>query len=294
MDELTRRQMLKVTGAAAATIAASLLGAAPTLRPGTARAATATWNHDPASPIGPNHWADIGFPTCGQGMRQSPVNIRTRQVAAYHGSPLLLRYQVSELTVENTGHVVEVPIPTGVHDTLRLDGDRYELDQYHFHAPSEHAINGRLADVEAHFVHHNAEGATAVVGILFRRGPDPNALLDKILLSAPATAGEEVHAGDASPAELFDDLRGVTVKRDGRVQVHAFYTYDGSLTTPGCTENVHWSVLAAGGQVSNAAVTRFHEVISRFPGYGGYPNNNRPLQPLNRRVVQLRRGRHED
>ena len=253
-----------------------------------ARAATATWNHDPASPIGPNHWADIGFPTCGQGMRQSPVNIPTRHVAAYHGSPLLLGYQVSELTVENTGHVVEVPIPSGVHDTLRLDGDRYELEQYHFHAPSEHAINGGLADVEAHFVHHNAQGATAVVGILFRRGPDPNALLDKILLSAPATAGEEVDAGDASPAELFDDLRRVTVKREGRVQVNSFYTYDGSLTTPGCTENVQWSVLAAGGQVSDAAVTRFHEVISQFPGYGGYPNNNRPLQPLNGRVVQLR------
>ena len=134
MDELSRRQMLKVTGAAAATIAASLLGPAPMLRPGMARAATATWSHDPASPIGPDHWADIGFPTCGQGMRQSPVNIRTRDVAAYHGSPLLLSYQVSELTVENTGHVVEVSIPTGVRDTLRLDGDRYELQQYHFHA----------------------------------------------------------------------------------------------------------------------------------------------------------------
>ena len=101
------------------------------------------------------------------------VNIPTRDVAADHGSPLLLRYQVSELTVENTGHVVEVPIPTGVHDSLRLDGDRYELEQYHFHAPSEHAINGRLADVEAHFVHHNAQGATAVVGILFREAPIP-------------------------------------------------------------------------------------------------------------------------
>jgi hypothetical protein len=51
VDELTRRQMLKVTGAAAATIAASLQGPAPTPRPGTGGAATAPWNHDPASPI---------------------------------------------------------------------------------------------------------------------------------------------------------------------------------------------------------------------------------------------------
>ena len=110
--------------------------------------------------------------------------------------------------MENTGHVVEVPIPAGVQDTLQIGGDRYELVQYHFHAPSEHAVNGRLADVEAHFVHMNAQGATAVVGVFYRRGPDPNPVLDKILLSAPATAGEEAHAGEASPAELFHHIRG--------------------------------------------------------------------------------------
>ena len=293
MHELTRRQMLEMTGVAAATIAAPLLWPTPTLRPAPARAETATWNHDPGSALGPYRWADNGFPTCGRGVRQSPVDIRTRRTAAHHGSPLLLKYQESELTVENTGHVIEVPIPTGVQAILRLDGDRYDLEQYHFHAPSEHAINGRLADVETHFVHHNAQGVTAVVGVLFRRGPEPNALLDKILLSAPALAGGTVHVGDASPAELFDDLGRIALNRDGRVQVDSFYTYDGSLTTPGCTENVRWSVLAAAGQVSNAAVARLHEVISRFPGYGGYPNNNRPPQPLNGRVVRRRRDRHE-
>jgi hypothetical protein len=43
-------------------------------------------------------------------------------------------------------------------------------------------------------------------------------------------------------------------------------------------------------------VYRLHQQLIgvRFPGYGGYPNNNRPLQSLNGRVVQLRRGRHED
>ena len=186
--------------------------------------------------------------------------------------------------------MVEVPTPADADDTLQIGGHRYQLVQYHFHAPSEHAINGRLADLEAHFVHMNAQGVTAVVGVFFNIASDPNPLLDRILLSAPATAGEEVLAGEASPAELFHHLRGVRARRTGRVQVNSFYAYDGSLTTPGCTEDVRWFLVADGGHVSEAAVTRFHRVIARFPDYDGYPNNNRPLQPLNGRVVSLRRG----
>lgn len=211
-------------------------------------------------------------------------------MAAYHGAPLLLRYESSELAVENTGHVVEVPIPADVHDTLQIGGDRYELVQYHFHAPSEHTVNGRRAAVEAHFVHTNAQGATAVVGVFYRRGPDPNPLLDRILLAAPEVAGEEAHAGEASPAALFRHLRGVSAIRGGPVCVNSFYAYDGSLTTPGCTEEVRWSVLADGGQVSKAAVGRLHRVIGQFPNYNGYRNNNRPTQPLNGRVIKLRQG----
>ena len=291
---LTRRDLLK-TGAVAAVLAAAALR-----RPGstaladTAPAPAGAWNHDPASPIGPLHWGEIGFPTCGQGMRQSPVDIRTDRLAASRGAPLLLRYESSELVVENTGHVVEVPIPTGVQDTLQLGGDRYELVQYHFHAPSEHAVNGRRAAVEAHFVHTNAHGATAVVGVFYRRGPHPNAVLDSILLSAPETAGEESHAGEASPAALFQHLRGVSARRGGPVRVKSFYAYDGSLTTPGCTEDVRWSVLADGGHVSAPAVARLHRVIARFPNYDGYRNNNRPVQPLNGRVIRFRHGREHD
>ena len=122
---LTRRDLLK-TGAAAAVIAgAALRTPGSTALAGTAPAPPGAWNHDPASPIGPLHWADIGFPICGQGTSQSPVDIRTDQVAAYHGAPLLLRYESSELAVENTGHVVEVPIPADAHDSLQIGGDRY-------------------------------------------------------------------------------------------------------------------------------------------------------------------------
>lgn len=53
---------------------------------------------------------------------------------------------------------------------------------------------------------------------------------------------------------------------------------------------MRWSVLTDGGHVSRAAVSRFHQVISQFANYGGYANNNRPVQPLNGRVIERRRG----
>ena len=292
MTELSRRDLFKAAGVMAAAVGVvALREPASSLFSGQAQAATtATWNHNPASPIGPLHWGDIGFPTCGLGTNQSPVNIRTNQLAAYNGSPLLLRYEQSELTIENTGHVVEVLIPAGVANTLQINGDGYQLVQYHFHVPSEHTINGQLADLEAHFVHMSTQAVTAVVGVLYRIGPNPNQLLDSILLAAPATAGEEVTAGEASPADLFKNISGVRTAPGGPVRVNSFYSYAGSLTTPGCTEGVLWSVLADGGHVSNAAVSRFHQLIGQFPNYNGYANNNRPTQPLNGRVIKLRRG----
>jgi carbonic anhydrase len=82
--------------------------------------------------------------------------------------------------------------------------------------------------------------------------------------------------------------------RRGPVRAESFYTYGGSLTTPSCTEDVRWSVLANGGHVSKAAVDHLHEVIAGFPKYEGYPNNNRPVQPLNGRVIRYRRGGSPD
>lgn len=277
---LTRRELLKATGASAVAIS---LGTPPRPAP-----PAGAWNHDPASPIGPLHWADVGFPTCGDGTSQSPIDIRTRATAPDRGAALLLSYEISELVVENTGHVVEVPIPAGARNTLRLGGELYDLSQYHFHAPSEHAVDGRPADLEAHFVHTNAQGATAVVGVFYQVGHRSNPVVDRILLSAPTGQDEEADAGEASPADLFRGVGGVRVTHGGSLTVNSFYSYNGSLTTPGCTQDVRWSVLADGGQVSSAAVRRVHQVISCFPYYGRYPNNNRPVQPLDGRTVKLR------
>ncbi|KAB2347739.1 carbonic anhydrase family protein [Actinomadura rudentiformis] len=295
MSEFNRRELLlKGMGAAAAAAAASygLRGAAGTLSDSAHAATTPTWNHDPGSLTGPSRWAGIdpGFSACGTGVHQSPINIETARVSVSRGPALQLKYDESELAIGNTGHVIEVRIPSGVEDVLQIGGDSYRLTQYHFHAPSEHTINGRHADVEGHFVHTNAAGATAVVGVLYRIGPRPNRLLETILRMAPETSGTEGRPiGEANPVDLFRGLDGAYAKR-GKVQVDTFYSYDGSLTTPSCTENVHWYMPHGSGHVSRAAVTRFHSVVAKFANYGGYANDNRPVQPLNGRVVQLRVG----
>jgi carbonic anhydrase len=214
----------------------------------------------------------------GAGLSQSPVNIATGRLAAYHGPPLVLRYEPSELGVENTGHVVEVMILAGANSAALIGGQGYRLVQYHFHAPAEHAVNGHLADVEGHFVHNNAQGATAVIGVFFRIGRKPNRVLDNILRAAPATAGNEVSAGEASPAELFRHIRGVHGTR-GPVLVDSFYSSPARSPRPAAPEGVFWWVLADGGGVSERAVTRFHRVIARFPYCDGCPNNNRPVLP---------------
>jgi carbonic anhydrase len=71
-----------------------------------------------------------------------------------------------------------------------------------------------------------------------------------------------------------------------RATVDGYWTYQGSLTMPGCTEGVRWIVLRDIRIISDTAVSLLHDVISGFPDYGGYPNNNRPVQPLNGRGVQ--------
>jgi carbonic anhydrase len=243
------------------------------------------WNHNPDSAIGPPRWGDIGYPACAAGTSQSPVDIRTGAVVRRPGPPLKVSYDESELAIENTGHVIEVPVPEDVQDILRIGGDTYRLVQYHFHAPAEHTVNGRRADVEAHFVHQGAGGATAVMAVFFTIGPHPNRLLDTILRHAPLEAHEEEIRGEADPGRLVPGLRR---HEPSKGDVRGFFSYDGSLTTPACTEGVRWFVLADGGQVSRTAVDRLHHVIARFPDYGGFRNNNRPVQPLNGRTIQFR------
>jgi carbonic anhydrase len=255
-----------------------------------AMAAAQSWNHDPNSPIGPNRWGFLGdnynsFATCGSivdpstlltevGKKQTPVNVVSAEAITSVLQNIDFRYHHTSFVVENTGHVVEVPYENG--SQIRIGPglpDKYKLLQFHFHAPSEHTIDGKLADAELHLVHQNALGELAVVGVLLQiDNAHANPLFDTIMFGAPLNPGHHHLHAEINAEELLPESP-------------SYYTYTGSLTTPPCTEGVHWFVMDQAVGISRAAVARLHLIVSMFPNYRGYPNNNRPVRPLNGRAV---------
>ena len=163
------------------------------------------WNHDPDdAELGPGAWGtiDVSFEACLDGVEQSPIDIADAVTADL--PPLVFDYAEAPLVVENTGHAIEVPMPEAAGHSLTIGDDVYTLVQYHFHAPSEHTLDGVAYDLEAHFVHRNEADERAVVGVFLDTGAPPNELLDTIMANAPAEAGEEVEVDEKrSPLELL-------------------------------------------------------------------------------------------
>ncbi|MDT8369659.1 MAG: carbonic anhydrase family protein [Longimicrobiales bacterium] len=161
------------------------------------------------------------------------------------------------------GHTVQIDYAPG--STLSVGAHTYELKQLHFHAPSEHTIDGHPYPLEEHLVHADAEGHLAVVSVLFEEG---KANLEM------ARAWSRLPGGEGEPRRLEPpllDARRLLPPRDDHFQ------YNGSLTTPPCTEGVAWIVMEAPSELSaeqlDALVHAMHEP------------NNRPVQPVHSRVV---------
>ncbi|HVR29785.1 MAG TPA: carbonic anhydrase family protein, partial [Thermoanaerobaculia bacterium] len=243
------------------------------------------WTHDPQSEIGPDRWGEISpaFRTCGAeidglpgfqetGRRQSPIDLASPARAKL--PRLFFFYSETAFEVENNGHTIEVPYEPG--SVLYVGGEPLTLQQFHFHAPSEHTVDGRFSDMELHLVHTDALGSNAVVAVLLEVGASANPVIDEIFAHAPADEGSVDVGGVLDAGELLPGSLG-------------YFTYAGSLTTPPCTEGVRWFVLKRSVQVSEETVALFHLLIGDFPEYDGFSRNNRPVRPRNGRVVLERR-----
>lgn len=137
---------------------------------------------------GPDHWGNLApvcqeYAFCG-GSAQSPVDI-TGAAPDASLEALATNYAASSTHIIHNGHTLEFEVEEGS-SALELNGEEYELLQFHFHAQSEHTIGGAAHHMEAHFVHANAAtGDRAVIGVMFKDGAE-NAFLKPFMNQPPA------------------------------------------------------------------------------------------------------------
>jgi len=218
----------------------------------------AMYDWEYVTPNSPDTWSDC-FEDCG-GTIQSPINI-TGAVADAALVPLETDYMAVPINVMNNGKTVEFTYTAG--SNLVINGDSYELKQFHFHTGSEHQVDGDQFDMEIHLVHQNAGGFYAVVSLLVQEGAE-NAFLKNFSDDYPSTEGGQFTA--AGPVNVEDLL---PTNPD-------YYTYGGSLTTPPCSETVTWYVMKTPITASSQQISDMADILN---------DNFRPLQPLDGRVI---------
>jgi carbonic anhydrase len=210
----------------------------------------------------PTRWGEISeeFSFCEEGKKQSPINLEELKLG--EDVPLNLNYQPTSLIVENNGHTIQISNESESFATF--GNEKYKLIQFHFHTPSEHLVAGKAYGMEMHLVHKNSAGDIAVIGVLFKEGKQ-NEVLESIWENIPSTVdkiavNKTININDLLPNNL------------------SYYRYEGSLTTPPCSENVKWHVLSTPLEVSPQQIEKFEAI---------FHVNARPIQPINEREIEF-------
>ncbi|MDP2699599.1 carbonic anhydrase [Thalassospira sp.] len=218
------------------------------------------WSYEGST--GPDHWGalDPAYELCASGKNQTPVDMTGFVEADL--SPIDFKYGTPATDIVNNGHTVQINMTPG--SAITIAGRTFNLIQMHFHTPSENHINGKSFAMEGHMVHADADGNLAVIAILYEEG-DANARLAPFWADLPPKAGDTRPAPSGVPASsLLGDNPD-------------YYRFNGSLTTPPCSEGVWWLVLKEPQSVSAGQVAAF---MATQPG-----PNNRTIQNVFARPI---------
>jgi carbonic anhydrase len=211
---------------------------------------------------GPASWGslDSDYSLCETGKNQSPINITNAIKASL--SELNFDYVTDVASIKNNGHSIQTNIAEG--SSVVINAKTFNLLQFHFHSPSEHHVNGNSYPLEVHFVHADKDMNLAVVGVFFEESSEENNVFKDILKMAPKKEGEKKVKKSIDYKRLIPNDK-------------SYYRLNGSLTTPPCSEGVTWVVMKEIQPISKKQVDKYYKIF----GFDA----NRPVQPLNARVV---------
>jgi carbonic anhydrase len=218
------------------------------------------WSYE--GETGPQAWAKLApeYAKCGNGERQSPIDIRDGMKLELE--PIAFEYRPSVFKLVDNGHAIQANVSSS--NFMRVIGRRFRLVQLHFHRPSEEAINGKRFEMVVHLVHKDGEDRLAVVAVLVDSGArQPE--FQTVLNNLPLEKGEKFAAAITLDAnQILPENRN-------------YFIYMGSLTTPPCTEDVLWVVIKQPVQASREQLNLFSRM---------YPMNSRPIQASMGRVIK--------
>lgn len=217
---------------------------------------------------GPEMWGSLpGYETCDLGPQQSPIDIADASTVASADALTFNNYALEiPLALLNNGHTLEVEYSgtqSSTDPSFSYLGQTWYLAQFHGHSTSEHTLDGAQSLLELHFVHKDAEGNAAVVGVLLDEAGE-NTTVGAMLEHDP---GPEMSVECEETVSLLDNVPTES----------GFYHYAGSLTTPKCSETVQWFVMIDHGTVSAGQAEAWQSA------FGG--TTNRPVQALGDREV---------
>ena len=222
---------------------------------------------------GPEYWAQLEDQSVCDGKNQSPVNISDIDVKPGNlvQNSLDLSYQdiTTIKSITNNGHTIQYNFDSNG-DFVSLHDNQYKLKQFHFHSPSEHTINGVRYPLEIHMVHHSEESNSYIVMAMLAVQGEPDPAFDFLEKYLPINVGEtkEIN-GKYYFGSTFQEMYGIDTLN--------LYTYEGSLTTPPCTESVLWLVIK---DLTYASASQIEILQNLMP-----KNNYREVQPLNGRLI---------
>lgn len=233
-----------------------------------------TYHPSDSSPL---KWGSISK-TCSAGKEQSPINL-PRVDKGQNLVKLKFNYKPNPIKVINNGHTIKFEYEAG--GSMQWRGQRYYLKQFHFHTRSEHTIDGKHFPIEMHLVHEDEDGNTAaVVGVMIRAGDKRNNALPRSRRLRHILPSER---GGKYMSEDMIDIKALLPKD------RSSYRYWGSLTTPGCDEEIHWLVFATPIEISSKQMNELRQALINLEFARNDGTNNRPIQQRNGRAVYFDR-----
>jgi carbonic anhydrase len=213
----------------------------------------------------PSHWGEIEKDhdehlMCREGVRQSPININ--HVPGFKLEKLHQHYFKTPVNIINNGHTILLKYGPG--SFVEWGNEKFEIIQIHFHHPSEHLVNGETYPMEIHLVHKTPDHQYVVVAVFAKIGTQ-NPTIQKLWSLIPTEIDKE-----------YTYKNEFLLANDFLPASKEYFYYNGSLTTPPCTENVTWFVLEQPIEISQEQVKNFQKFID---------HNARPTQKINHRIV---------